>query len=318
MVEKSRRDRVGLGLIGLGPTWEQVYREPLIRLKNRLTIRLVYDSVDARSRSVAAELEAEVAESLWQILNRQTLQGLLVIDPGWYGSSLLDLLARCGKPVFLGIPVLRHVSASGVTRVPKMDSRPLEEPTSNGNGQLIPELGLRFTPSSCRLRELIATRLGRPRNIRIACDLTADVSDIAALVDWCIDIMGNPTDLFVKAANETADSKEIEIEIPPALSSDSRLTQTRRTVVLHHAADFQACRIDVECDRGRATLFDQTRIVWRTATESKDESLTDERTETEILIDQFCRRALGGLNPMGRLSEYMRALEIARLIRSSL
>src|SRR5579862_2886530 len=109
MVESSRRDRVGLGLIGLGPSWEQVYREPLLRLRNRLTIRLVYDSVEARAQSVAAELEAEVAESLRQVLTRQTLQGILIFDPGWCGSVVIELAARYGKPAFLGIPVLRHV-----------------------------------------------------------------------------------------------------------------------------------------------------------------------------------------------------------------
>ena len=83
MVDQSRRDRVGLGLIGLGPSWEQCYLDTLVRLQSRLTIRLVYDPVEARAKSVASEFDAEVAGSLRQILARPKLQGLLVLDPGW-------------------------------------------------------------------------------------------------------------------------------------------------------------------------------------------------------------------------------------------
>ena len=72
----------------------------------------------------------------------------------------------------------------------------------------------------------------------------------------------------------------------------------------------EVARFSIECERGHATLSDRTHIRWETSTESADESLVDERSETEILIDQFCRRALGGLNPVGRLSEYLSAIEV--------
>ena len=85
----------------------------------------------------------------------------------------------------------------------------------------------------------------------------------------------------------------------------------------HSALDPSSLRIEIECDRGHATIIDRTQIVWQTATESANESLTDERTEIEILIDQFCRRALGGLNPVGRFSDYMKAIEIIQSIRGS-
>src|SRR5665213_1587356 len=87
MIEKLRRDRVELGLIGLGPGWDQTYRETLIRLQNRISIRLVYDSVEARARTVAFEFDADVADSMRQILFRPGLQGLLVLDLGWCGAG---------------------------------------------------------------------------------------------------------------------------------------------------------------------------------------------------------------------------------------
>ena len=42
------------------------------------------------------------------------------------------------------------------------------------------------------------------------------------------------------------------------------------------------------------------------------ETLNEERTEVEILIDQFCRRALGGLIPIGRISDLWQAMEVLK------
>ncbi len=307
----SRRGRVGLGLIGLGPAWEQVYRDPLVRLQSRLTIRLVYDPVEARSRSVAGEFEAEAAGSLRQILTRHTLQGLLVLDPGWCGAGVLNLIARCGKPAFLSAPVLRQAWRS-IVAVPT-DPTALKGPASKSNDQLMPELGLRFTPASCRLRELMATKLGRARRIEVDCDLASSIEDTATLIDWCTDIMGQTPTIWAPTTNSSSAVSQIEFEFPPSAASSPAVKRIAR--LRQQPADKPSLRIELECERGRAVLSDRTHITWQTAADSADESLTDERTELEILIDQFCRRALGGLNPVARFSEFVQAMQIARSVR---
>jgi predicted dehydrogenase len=317
MVEKSRRDRVGLGLIGLGPSWEQVYREPLVRLRNRLTIRLVHDPVEARARTVATELDAEVVGSLLQILSRPTLQGLLVLEPGWCGLGALEMLAKCGKPVFLGSPFLSRLSTLSSRDISLVTNREILERISHSNDQLMPELGLRFTPASCRLRELIATKLGAVKRIEIECGL-ADIDETTAIVDWFCDIMGSPPVKWRKVDDRNLTLPQIEFDFPQHQSSESSSTISHRTASIRfHQDENTPARFDCECERGHAIVTSRTRIVWRTTSETADESLTDERTETEILIDQFCRRALGGLNPIGRMSEFLRAMEIARTIRRS-
>ncbi len=37
------------------------------------------------------------------------------------------------------------------------------------------------------------------------------------------------------------------------------------------------------------------------------EGLATERTETEVLLDHFCRRAVGGLIPVPSLEDFLRA-----------
>jgi hypothetical protein len=316
MVDKSRRDRVGLGLIGLGSCWEQVYRDSILRLHNRLTIRLVYDPVLARAKSVASEFDAGVAGSLRQMLTRPSLQGLLVLDPGWCGARTVRLIAECAKPSFLARPVLQHASAMTSLDRGGDSSQPLsQEQLSKHDHLLMPELKLRFTPASCRLRELIATKLGRVQQIEIDCNLSGSVEETAALVDWCTEIMGQFPTLSPQNTDEPTTVRQSVLDFPSSPTSHASTTQKRTAKLRQPLNEGDSVRIDIECERGQATLMNRTQIAWRTTTDSAEESLVDERTELEILIDQFCRRALGGLNPIGRLSEFVRATELARSIR---
>lgn len=316
MIENSRRDRVGLGVIGLGPSWEQHYRGTLGRLQNRLRIRLVYDPVTAKARSVANEFGADFATSVRQVVSRQTLQGLLVLDPGWCGPGILNLILHSRVPVYLARPVLQHEFALREVLVASVPNESVGQ-SMRVDEQFMPELGLRLTPTSCRLRELIATKLGPCLRIAIESNLTAPLVEIASMIDWCNHIMGSAPARTTRVTHQAAEIRSIELEYPLANIPSLPLSGRNRSAKISHRADDQCpMRIAVECQRGKAILDGRTRIQWETGTESADEFLDDERTEIEILIDQFCRRALGGLNPVGRLSEFVSAIELVRSIRS--
>lgn len=306
MVDQSRRDRVGLGLIGPGSNWEHDYRETLIGLQNRLTVRLVYDPVEARAKSVAADFDADIAVSLRQVLARPTLQGLLVLDPGWLGAGALNLIARYRKPVYLAFPALRQAAASRDARGSILSSAS-NAVVASDDDFWFPEFRWRFTPASCRLRELIATKLGRVERIVVHYGVTTDLVELAHLIDWCANLVGHSSGELPLCGCRSCHDEPVELEFPPLPRSSSS-----RTVRLQPASGQNVpVQFEIRCERGNATLSDRTRIVWNSSTESADELLTDERPETAILIDQFCRRAVGGLIPVGRLSDYFRAIEIA-------
>ena len=308
MLDTSRRNRVGLGLIGLGPSWEKIYGQTLVRLQHRLTIRLVYDPVQARAKSVASDLEASVANSLHQILTWPSLQGLLVLDGSWFGKGALQLFSQSDKPVYLARPLLQNIAAlrdilnQGTLRAEAIPNH------LTSDDRWMPELRFRFTPAACRLRELIATKLGAAKQIQIECNLSGEPLEIAELVDWCIDIMGQSP---LPPSTITNPSRLLLVFSGLAPSSVQRTAELRQSDAVHRPLQFQ-----VECEHGHATLFERTCIAWQTEDESANESLMEERTEFEILIDQFCRRAVGGLNPIGRLREFMQAAEIVESIRN--
>jgi predicted dehydrogenase len=303
MAVQSRRDRVGLGLIGLGTSWERLYRETLLRLRNRLTVRLIYDPVEARAKSVAAEYDAEIANSLHQVLTRSTLQGLVILDPGWLGPGALSLIARFQKPVYLAGPAVRQTSMLRAL----LKSYPSATELSHDADELwMPEFGLRYTPSTCRLRELMVTRLGPVEQIVVDCDLSCPHAELAHVVDLCAHLIGKtPFHSSTHRVNSPARSR-VDLEFP-SLSESSR----SRTAILQHCCEADLPpSFSIQCQKGTAYLKNRAEISWQTATESGHESLFDERSETEILIDQFCRRAMGGLNPVGRLSELLTALNV--------
>ena len=312
MADHSRRDRVGIGLIGLGPSWEQRYRETLLRMQNRLTIRQVYDPVEARAKSVASEFTADVALSLSQILCRPGVQGLLVLDPGWLGAGALQRIASCGKQVFLAHPALQQSQSLKAILEPAPASSTTSQPP-NPDQHCIPELGLRFTPSACRLRELIVTRLGPVRSIQMECDLGASCTELAHLVDWCISLIAPPCKSMIRNPQRQLSERQIALEFPPLPFA----TESRYASLQQLPAEDRIPRFTIRCEQGTAIIANRTQISWSTSIEVTNESMADERSEIEILIDQFCRRAMGGLNPVGRLSEFLRALEIVESLKSS-
>ena len=74
----------------------------------------------------------------------------------------------------------------------------------------------------------------------------------------------------------------------------------------------------IECERGAATITSGTRIAWQTEAEQADESLTNERPPFEIILDQFCRRALGGLVPVPTLTDALQNLAVVQATAESL
>ncbi len=313
MSEKLNRDRVRLGLIGLGSGWEETYRDALARLQKRVCVRVVYDPVEARARTVAAELDADVVPGLRQAIVRPTVQGLLVLDLGWCGAGALGLISRCNKPVFLAKPVLEQLVTLSKFPESNRTAEAAETAVSWVDDWLMPEMGLRFTPASCRLRELMAAKIGAVQQIQIECNRSVGTEVISGLVDWCSNLMGHDPSGVVHSEDTATVTASCQLEFRAVSPS----TMSRRATLIQRSNGDNSIRITVECEQGCATLTDRTKISWQNSTESADEVLTGERSEIDILIDQFCRRAIGGLNPVARFSEYIRAVKIAQSLRQN-
>ncbi len=323
---------INLGIVGLGPVWESRYRPVLDKLQHRVRIRAVFDPVASRCDEVAATLRAAPYQGVLALLTHADVRGILLLDSSWYGNALIHFLGQMRKPVYLA-------GSLGEDRDELARLRSLVE----SEGLLVmPEFSRRFTPATCRLHELIATRLGRPKHIAIDAIHPAPNSTEAipgqkagtdfmvGLLDWCryvvrqttIRLEAYPLDPALPAGKP---HHRVAIEF-----GDSRehgpVRSTAELRVYHHEAPLDpaasnpsAVSFTILCEKGEAMIDGPAQIRWRlTGGEIEIESLIADRSEVEVMIDHFCRRLVGGLIPVADISDVCRCLRLVHAAEQSL
>lgn len=306
---------VNLGLIGLGPFWESRYRPALKKLAAKLQVAVVYDNVASRAEHAARELNARAIGGVSALADRVDVQALLLLDAGWQGAATLRLLSDVRKPILLAarfdaeLDELRHwheqAVAHGVT--------------------IMPAFPRRCTPASNRLQELMATQLGRPLRAEIAIAPAsfqsvpfATESDFGGQAppsqdpllewaDWCHYLFrARPQQI-----TRRADGQGLRFDFPPLIQNGVATSERVAELSLWPTAPVAdqplLDEVHLQCERGQARLLGPTAIEWAADGSQQTEELTAERTEIEVLLDHFCRRAVGGLIPVPSLDDLMRA-----------
>ena len=315
---------LNVGLIGLGPEWEHRYRPALARLAPRLAVRCVQASILSRAEQVAAELGCDVAPGLLSLMERDDVQAILVLDTAWYGTVPAHFACQVGKPAFLASrlahrcrgadELLRQAAQTGVT--------------------LMPDFAHRYTPATSRLRELIATRLGRPQVLVVDVEADCDSGTIkpganeltpadaardalALALDWSMSLVGAvPAAIRAARNRSTADGIELHVEFRRPAAGGVAPTARIRLAAKAPAASANdsersiALRASVECAAGKALLEGPQDVTWDLAGEQFVESLTSDRPGVEVMLDHFCRRVVGGLIPVPTLEDLCRAFQL--------
>jgi predicted dehydrogenase len=308
-----------VGLIGLGADWEGRTRPAIEKLRHRLEVRSVYAPVLPQAEQAAAELGCRVAQGLLSLIERDDLRALLVFDGAWYGGIPAQFACRAGKPMFLAGSLLDHLALAD----------PLRQRTADSGVTVMPAFGHRYTPATSRLRELIATRLGKPKNIRVTAyiPVTSDIdfqathaatrNALATAIDWCTCVVGSGS----ASVRENTEPQRLYTQL------EFRRTGSEgpSSVASIHVADV-ACRtgevrvadtspvrfhVDIDCADGRACVDGPVNLTWEAGGEQHTESLSADRPELEVMLDHFSRRAVGGLIPVPTLDDVCRAFELA-------
>jgi predicted dehydrogenase len=144
-----------VGVIGLGRRWQR-YQPALAALHPRLEVRAVCDQVPALAEQTARQIGCAAAAGPLDLLERDDVQAVLLLDRQWYGLWPLELAARLGKPVFCA-PSLHTDEA----HLPA-----LRESVRSAGLPVLPGNALAVHPLLGRLRELLGDLLGAPRVLR--------------------------------------------------------------------------------------------------------------------------------------------------------
>lgn len=304
-----------LGIIGLGPEWESVYLPALQRLEARGRIAALYAAVRRRGEETAGPLHAHCCGGVRALL-RQPLQGVIVTHPGAAGWFPVHESLRARIDCYTVIP--EHCD------LPRLEQ--LHRWAASCGLLIMPELRLRYTPATLRLRELMATELGPVQSLEVRALAAQAVSTIRMeleLLDWC-------------RATLAAVPLSVESQIEPAKSRSREQTTRLRfvshaaggspiTVALHlpvretgearhepaPSADAWPLEFIVRGKYGEARLEDAVHLRWRSGGRERVESLAVDRSAVAVAIDHFARRLAGGLIPVPDLEDLAAAARLA-------
>lgn len=323
MRSKSERGKIAIGLVGAGPVWDQRYREVVSRLSDRIAVRAVVDSVLSRAQHAAAELNAEAVGGLTALFERPEIQGILVLDPAWFGVFPLRLGCRFHKPVFLA-----ESPRCGLSLLQE-----LEQQSRDSGATIMVEFARRHEPATNRLRELMATRLGSARRIEVELPGSAGENapadsgfsgeSVAAWLDWCGYVAGwSPQQIRVETGRPgDVDSSGFPCAVLKVAVTFGRrghdAEQATAELRFNPCAAAHSVRRTVGCDHGEAELTGAERICWKNGAAGGSESLESEKSAAEVTLHQFCRRVAGGLLPVAGLPDVARSLRLADAIRRS-
>jgi predicted dehydrogenase len=317
-----------VGLIGLGPEWQQRFRPALERLHKRIAVRSVYATVASQAEQAAAELKCEAAPGIVALIEREDVRAVLVLETDWHAGVPAYVACQLGKPAFLAGRLACRLSAAD-----------LQRQAADAGVTLMPGLGHRYTPATSRLKELIATRLGRPLQIEIdagpgdcgrsngSANQVTIQEPFAAAIDWCISLVGTMPagvqpisrngsavethslqqfDVEFRRSSAGGEPARARIEVHSELPTTSPDAGTSLGPVLP--------RIRIRCAKGNAVLEPPCGITWEVDGCSVTESLTADRPDVEVMLDHFTRRVLGGLIPVPTLEDVLRARALADML----
>lgn len=305
--------KLRVGLVGLGDQWELRHAPALRALSDRFEIKAVCSEVAQRSHRVACEFGADAMDGFRALLQRDDIDALLLLSPEWYGALPIQAACDAGKAIYSTTSIdLTPEQAVEVRR----DIRESKVP-------FMAELPLRYAPATMRLKELIATRLGKPRLLfchrRLPLEGQSDRlrrgkhcplvwRNMMELVDWCRYIVGADPASIVSSAhgNQKGDVETYyqmaSLDFRPCQASPDSPNQSpirplAQLSVGHYipqqwtdALSFRRpAALQVCCEKGLAFIDLPSSLVWFDDAGQHTESLDSERAIGEIMLDRFHR-----------------------------
>ncbi len=143
--------KLRVGLIGLGDQWESRHRPALLALADRFDVRAICCEVAQKGERVARDFGAVAIDGFRAMINRDDVEAVLALAPDWVGP--LPILAACeaGKAIY---------SSAALDIAPEQVSE-IRRRVEESGVAFMAELPRRFSPATIRLKELMATKLGR-------------------------------------------------------------------------------------------------------------------------------------------------------------
>lgn len=328
--------RLRIGLIGLGDAWQSRYRPALRMLNDRFDVRAIYANVPILAEHAASDLQAKLHDGFRALVRRSDIDAVLILEPCWQGW--LPMLAACeaGKAVYWAADL--NFETSETLEVKCLIDR--------SGVAFMAEFPRRFAPATLRLKELIATQLGKPKLIFCHKRLPAPVPhqptpaqrngsgnalqlaerEQLELVDWCRYVVGrDPDHVFASEhwSGERCDYHSMTMEFSGQDQTPGVTAQISCGSYIpaqwHEAINFRTpSAMQICCQHGVAFIDLPANLVWFDEAGRHMESLDSEMSVGEQLLTQFHRAVTSLVRKMGDLEDAWRASLVLRAARESI
>ncbi|MBU4399654.1 MAG: Gfo/Idh/MocA family oxidoreductase [Planctomycetes bacterium] len=321
--------RLRVGLIGLGDFWQTRHAPALRALSDRFEVRAICDQVRHRAEQAAAGFHAEAVDGYHVLVQREDIDAVLVLSPQWFRE--LPILAACdsGKAVYC---------AAGLELAPD-EAQSIKRRVEEAGIAFVAEFPRRHAPATLRLKELIATQLGRPR--LLFCHLRSVIEEptagrtesrpdqtmfrhIIGQVDLCRYVMDcRPTYVtgvmhFTGEDGKTEDYRMLNLDFsPPGKPGAGPTAQIScgRYVPAgwEEAISYRPIpALQASCENGIAFVDLPTTLVWFDEAGRHQESLDSERPLGEILLTNFYRSVTSLVRRSSDLEDAYLALSVVQ------
>jgi predicted dehydrogenase len=305
----TKHVRLRVGVIGLGRLWEARHKPALAQMKDRFTVTAVYDQVARRAEIEAGHLGCQSVEGLMALIDRSDVDVVYLLTPQWFGLHPIEIACALGKPIYCALPL-----AGEYGELERLD------PLIRASGvPFMPEFARRFYPTSLRLRELLATKLGLPRLVighgrlfgfdrygqpgpstQIS-PATMLVDPGSYLLDWCrfvfqaepCAVQGWGGTVLPQAENVETDFLTYLLEFEGGAAAQVSAGRYHRGAWGEASRFLPQPGIQVFAERGVAWLEMPDRIQWTDSEGIHEERLPLEPTVGELLNDHFHRLVRG-------------------------
>ncbi|MBN1851925.1 MAG: Gfo/Idh/MocA family oxidoreductase [Pirellulales bacterium] len=332
--------KLNVGIIGLGGSWETRYAPALWSLEDWFHIAAISDPIAARAEQLLCGLAArgpapDRVDGFRSLIAREDIDAILVLSHRWFGE--LPILAACemGKAIYCADIFDRSCLRNSAWRrhlLPKAESL------------FFPELPLRYIPATLRLKELMATSLGRPSRLR--CILRNRVDSLATHpdpemaiqsllhhVDWCRNIVGYEPSSVVGLAHQLESPDAGDDPPDDRLMMDLDFSVAARPGTgtmawlrwegsvpaswLETENSLEPIDCEVTCDRGSVQISFPDKLVWMDAHGANSEYLDRDWSVGEQMFLQFHRILTNPGLDTNSLKDCCRAIAIVQMAARS-
>jgi predicted dehydrogenase len=283
----------------MGSAWDAIYLPAIRALSRNVIVRGVYDAVPARAELTAREWQTVASPSLTSLYERPDIDAVLLLDNAWHGWFALDLACRYKKPTLITGPWRGELEAL----------EHWQEAAREAGVLLMAACPRRHAPSTNRLRELLATKLGAARSIAAEVSWPAATAqeELIGVIDWCGCVLGRAPNDVAYSSEGHAGVGSVSLRFPAAdLAAEIRLCRTSEGASSEH--------LRIEAQHGSALITGPSELSWLVDGQEHRETLTSDRPSAQIIVDQFCRRVAGGLVPVPHLADLLNSIRHARTI----